>query len=268
MKNNGLGGEKMDFSKDRKGTGTKEWSEFSFNIGIGCSNNCLYCYARANALRYKRISEPSEWKNEIVNEKAIGRAGVKHDGVIMFPTTHDITPTYLEPSIQTLKKMLAAGNQVLIVSKPRFECIKRLCEELAPYKEQILFRFTIGTLNNILLQIWEPGAPNAGHRIASLSLAKTEGFKTSVSMEPFLGDIDNVIETFNALEPFVTEKIWIGKMNKISARVKEDSPEIKDAIELIEEQQNNESIKWLYGRLKNHPKVAWKDSIKQVIKGT
>lgn len=54
-------------------------------------------------------------------------------------------------------------------------------------------------------------------------------------------------------------------MNKISARVKEDSPEIKAAIKLIESQQSDENIKWLYERLKDHPKVAWKDSIKQIV---
>ena len=255
----------MKFNENRTGTGTKEWSEYSFNIGQGCSNNCLYCYARANALRYKKISSRDEWQNEIVNEKAVSRAGIKRNGIIMFPTTHDITPTYLEPSIIALKKMLSAGNHVLIVSKPRFDCIKQVCAELESFKEQILFRFTIGTLDNSLLKAWEPGAPNAGQRTASLTLARSYGYQTSISMEPFLGDVRDVIDTFTALEPFVTDKIWIGKMNKITARVKEDSPEIKVAIELIEKQQSDKNIRWLYEQLKSHPKVAWKDSIKQVI---
>lgn len=200
------------FNHNRTGTGTREWSEHSFNVGCGCSNNCLYCYARANALRYKKINHHEEWKSEVVSEKAIERAGIKHNGVIMFPTTHDITPIYLEPSVIALKMMLAAGNQVLIVSKPRFECIKRLCLELAPYKEQILFRFTIGTMDNFLLRTWEPGAPASVERLGAIALAKNQEYQTSVSMEPFLGDVKNVIETFNILEPFVTEKIWIGKM--------------------------------------------------------
>lgn len=253
------------FDKDRTGTGTREWSEFSFNVGRGCSNNCLYCYARSNALRYKTIDDPAEWTKEVVSEKAIDRAGSKRSGVIMFPTTHDITPTYLEPSIKALKKMLAAGNNVLIVSKPRVECISKICEELEEYKEQILFRFTIGTLNDTLIKTWEPGAPLSGERVGSLIYAYHKGFNTSVSMEPFLGDVGDVVFTFLKLEPFVNEKIWIGKMNKISSRVKEGSIEIKEAIDLIETRQREEPIKWLYEVLRDHPKAAWKDSIKQVV---
>lgn len=29
----------------KKKTGTREWSESSLNIAIGCKNNCRYCYA-------------------------------------------------------------------------------------------------------------------------------------------------------------------------------------------------------------------------------
>ena len=37
-------------------SGTKEWSVSSVNCITGCEHNCRYCYARANALRFKRIA--------------------------------------------------------------------------------------------------------------------------------------------------------------------------------------------------------------------
>jgi DNA repair photolyase len=89
------------FNDNRTATGTREWSEYSFNIGLGCSNNCLYCYARQNALRYKKINSPDEWQNEIVSEKAISRAQGHNkncsDDVYFDPTkSNNITNAYLK----------------------------------------------------------------------------------------------------------------------------------------------------------------------------
>ena len=45
---------------------TKEWSEKSFNICLGCSHMCAYCYAREMVLRFGRIQSPEEWATEQV----------------------------------------------------------------------------------------------------------------------------------------------------------------------------------------------------------
>ena len=45
----------------KKISGTKEWSVKSVNILAGCTHRCRYCYARATALKYKRIVDPEEW---------------------------------------------------------------------------------------------------------------------------------------------------------------------------------------------------------------
>jgi DNA repair photolyase len=253
------------FDKDRKGTGTKEWSEHSFNIGKGCSHGCLYCYARANALRFKLIENREDWETEIVNDKALLRAPGKKDGVIMYPTTHDITPTYLEGSVTVLKAMLSKGNDVLIVSKPHLDCIKRLCTELVGYKDHILFRFTIGSLNDEVVKLWEPGAPTPQERLEALKYAYENGFKTSVSMEPMLLNVDDTLLAFQTLKPYVTDKLWIGKMNKIDNRVEIKDPKAKEIIDAIKVNQSDPEIKRLYNILKDDDKVAWKDSIKQVI---
>ena len=76
-------------------SGTKEWAVHNFNIAQGCSHNCRYCYARANAIRFGRIKKPDEWTAEQINEKNRHKKWRKRDGRIMFPTTHDITPNLL-----------------------------------------------------------------------------------------------------------------------------------------------------------------------------
>ena len=45
-------------------TGTREWSEQSINCCVGCAHACLYCYARANALRFGRLTRGGDWAEE------------------------------------------------------------------------------------------------------------------------------------------------------------------------------------------------------------
>lgn len=68
----------------------------------------------------------------------------------MFPSLHDITPFNLDACIRFVKLMLKKGNRLLIVSKPRLECIRRVLHELDEFKEQILFRFAIGNHVSLL----------------------------------------------------------------------------------------------------------------------
>jgi len=245
-------------------TGTREWAEESYNIGQGCQHGCLYCYARCNALRFKLISKSGEWEKEHIIQKKVDKKWSKCNGTIMYPTAHDITPYYLKDSIIVLKKMLEAGNKVLIVSKPHLECIKVMCEELSQYKQNILFRFTIGSGCNQDLKFWEPNAPSFEERRESLKHAFSSGFQTSVSSEPMLAGIEDAMYLYGVLREYITDCIWFGKMNKIDQRI-EHNDITNPWIERIKYYQDNDNIRVLYDFLKDDPKVKWKDSIKQVV---
>jgi DNA repair photolyase len=255
----------VEFNTERTGTGTKEWSDASVNIGFGCSHGCLYCYAMDMMRRFNKIKTPEDWTVETVNLKKSKKGYQLREGVIMFPTTHDITPYYLPYAVESLKKMLIPGNKVLIVSKPHLDCIKTLCDELANYKSQILFRFTIGTIDPRASRFWEPGAPAPAERIESLKHACKAGYSTSVSMEPMLGGVNDALMTFLSVLPHITETIWIGKMNQPRQRVGMKVPETAAAVRRIEELQDDNEIMRLVKTLHRQPKVAWKDSIKKVI---
>ena len=241
-------------------SGTKEWADSNINISFGCENNCRYCYAKKMAIRFKRKSEEN-WINTILNQSAIDKKYSKRNGRIMFPSTHDITPFILPSALIVLKKILASGNIVLITSKPRFECIKTICDQLREYQSQIQFRFTIGSNNNDLLRFWEPNAPNFQERISALKYAYDAGYKTSISIEPFL-DFDP-LNLINDIYSYVTESIWIGRMNYIPTKNISE----KDKIHYIEIRKNYtiQNIKKIYEKLKDNPKIQWKDSIKKIL---
>ena len=245
-------------------SGTKEWATTNENIQIGCEHDCRYCYARAIALRYKRIERSEDWKFPIPR-KNLRKSFPLRKGTIMFPTTHDITRTNLDAACVHLEKMLVSGNRVLIVSKPHERCIERLCGDFGKYQDQILFRFTIGTRVDYYQKFWEPNAPDYAERLGCLKLAHAMGFATSVSAEPFLfKDIDDLVRE---VEPYVSDAIWIGKMNKIESRVvgAGEVHEVIDEVERLGHLYSDAFIHGLYDIFKNDPKVKWKDSIKKVL---
>jgi len=243
--------------------GTREWSSHSVNCVTGCSHNCRYCYARAMAVRFGRC-EPGEWQHPKVRRSEVAAPRRKLSGTVMFPTTHDITPEVLEPCLTVLSKLLQAGNDVLLVSKPHYECMEDVRRIASAHKDQILFRFTIGATDDQLLSYWEPGAPSFSERLACLKMLHEEGFDTSVSAEPCL-DFANIDSLIDTCLPYVTDSIWIGKMNKVRRRVNIDTKEGDRAVIGIERSQRDEAVRQVYERYQDHPMIRWKDSVKQVV---
>jgi DNA repair photolyase len=245
-------------------SGTKEWSVESVNIVLGCSHQCRYCYARADAVRRRQIPAGEVWGETYfrLREREVHKDRKPVNGTVMFPSTHDILPRCLEPALTVIGKILRAGNRLLIVSKPHLECIQAICREFADYRESILFRFTIGAMDNAILQYWEPGAPRFEERLACLQHAHAREFRTSVSCEPLL-DSRHARALFNAVAPFVTDTVWIGKMNGIDYRVEPDADPL--AIQRIREGQTDHAVREVYAALRGEPKVRWKESYKQTL---
>lgn len=254
----------MSKKKERKIRGTFEWAKYNENCVTGCSHGCWYCYARNRAIQVGTRT-PETWSKEVVSRKKMSKQHMRKDGRIMFPTTHDITPATLAACAVYLERMLSAGNDVLIVSKPHFSCISFLCEAFTKYKNQILFRFTIGSGHDGVLSLWEPDAPSFKERVASLKFAYEKGYDTSISCEPMLDqDIHIVVDN---VRDFVTDAIWLGKANNLMTRMTNNGADV-NMLELgrrLEEMQNDEAIWALYERYKNDPIIKWKESIKEVV---
>jgi len=245
-------------------TGTKEWCPYTENFISGCAHDCIYCYAKDIAIRFKRET-PNTWKDEHVREKDLKGKFRRRGGRIMFPSSHDITPEHLDESIKFLKKILDPGNEVLIVSKPHLECIERICTTFADAKDRILFRFTVGSASSDTLRFWEPNAPDYAERLSAIQLAYSKGFPVSIVCEPMLDDrIEDVI---NDVAPFVSDSIWLGKGNLMFNRVKRNggSRAQLEAVIALENLMSDEFIQGLYDRLKDNPMIKWKDSIKKVV---
>lgn len=241
----------MSKSKNKITSGTKEWASSNINIYSGCSNDCVYCYAKKMAIRFKRKTNEN-WKDMILNEKAFNKRYGKRKGRVMYPSTHDITIETITNNIIFLKnEILLPGNIVLITTKPDPRCIEKLCSELSDYKSQIQFRFTITSFHDKILKEFEPNAPSFNQRFQALQYAYKKGWKTSLSIEPFLDN--NPIPMIETIAPFVSDTIWVGKLNY----VKTEFNSLENIINIVERLRNlPEDIK---------SKIRLKDSIKNLL---
>jgi len=245
--------------KNKITSGTREWADSNVNCIIGCHNNCRYCYAKIMAKRFGRRTEDT-WKIMVVKKDVLRKNFKKRLGRVMFPSTHDIfdISPFKEACFTVLGKLLESGNDVLVTTKPRFAVIKEIIQKFGGYKDKMQFRFTITSIDDDNLEFWEPNAPSFEERLSSLRYAWEAAFKTSVSVEPFLDyDPTKLIKT---TAPFVTESIWIGRMNYIARENLSD----EDEFNYREIRRNYETrhLQVIYYKLYGHQKIRFKDSIK------
>jgi len=250
-------------STTKNNSGTREWAAKTVNCCTGCSHDCIYCYGKSMALRFGQV-KAGQWGSERIRQHDVIRKHPKYPGRVMFPSSHDITPTNISACLQVLDNLLKVGNEVLVVSKPHLDCIQAICQQFEDYRDRILFRFTIGAQDDRLLSLFEPNAPGYSERRASLQYAYEHGFQTSVSVEPMLDSV-HIDDLISDLLPFVTDAIWIGKMNYVGRLYSKVGPEVQAALKMIENGQTDEIIHSIYERHRNNPKIKWKKGIKKIV---
>ena len=266
-----------------KSLGTRQWATKTVNCCTGCSHDCLYCYAKSMAIRFKQVTA-AQWSQERIRPHDVYRKHRKYKGRVMFPSSHDITPGNLNACMTVLEKLLTAGNDVLLVSKPHLDCIRTICNAFGHYSDQfrvvrcpdqsymvddyrlfrIVLRFTIGAVVDRILNFWEPNAPAYQERNAALKYAFKTGFQTSVSAEPML-DAKNIDLLVSELMPYITDSFWIGEMNHIGRFSKYADTQIQDELNRIKAGQTPAALRNIYNRYHSNPKIKWKNGIKKIL---
>jgi hypothetical protein len=207
-----------------------------------------------------------QWLEPVISNSAVDADYKKINGVVMFPSTHDITLRNLSQCLCVLKKLLDAGNSVLIVSKPHWQCITLICEALTEYRSQIMFRFTIGSYNEEVLRFWEPEAPKFKERLACLKYAWYMRYRTSVSAEPYLDN--DVTGLFVMCKPWITDSFWVGLLREFNRRVDltdVSAEQTEKFVNPLKVAQTPEMVERIYSQLRFEKLVRWKDSIREIV---
>lgn len=245
--------------REKVTSGTREWADHNVNCIKGCYNDCKYCYAKIMAKRFGRATEKT-WHVMKVRHEMVRKVYRKLPGRVMFPSSHDIFdfPEIEEACLTVLAKLLESGNDVLVTTKPRRRVIQTIDRLFSKYKKRLQFRFTITSKKDRLLSFWEPNAPGFEERLNSLRYAFEKGYKTSISIEPFLDyDPTGLVEM---LTPFTTESIWIGRMNYISRRILSKTD--RRYYEELRKNYETTHLWEVYNELKGRRLIRFKDSIR------
>jgi len=78
-------------------------------------------------------------------------------------------------------------------------------------------------------------------------------------------DSANIDTLIGELLPYITDAIWIGKMNHLGRFGKGSDMVLQQAIKKIKRGQTDSIIKSIYRRYKNSPMIRWKEKIKKIV---
>lgn len=239
---------------NNKKTGVQEWAQHSFNCVLGCKNNCRYCYAKR--IKQSRFKLTRDWKEEqLINKYTSSQ---KHyNGIVMFPTAHDINEENYEHFVNHLCDLVGYKNNVLIVSKMDYNIANKFINSMGvdlPHscKSQIEFRITMTCFKEDIKKYWELELPRLSSRYLSI-MSLQQYFKTSISIEPLIdGNILPYIILNKTMLSIPSSDIWIGCLTNY--KLNPNIPEEKAVIELYK------TLPEIYEEYKNYDFIKFKDS--------
>jgi len=190
-----------------------EYSPLAMNIYKGCTHGCVYCYAPAATYTQRETFHTNvQPRNNFIQElrkDLIKFRGDKRPILLCF-TTDPYQPIEEAAKLTryALKKLIENGNVIKILTKGGTRAIRDFdimktgnCD----------FGATLTFLDEARSLEWEPGAAPPSNRIAALRLAKEDGIRTWVSLEPVI-DPEQVYKIIKLTHKFV-DLYKVGKLN-------------------------------------------------------
>lgn len=206
----------------------KSLSNWAFNIAVGCSHACRFCYVPSAAtikqgpkLAKYGVKDPdAEWGNYVLlrpwnEEKFLAslrsaektpRKQLKPDGnrAVIYCSTTDPYQVIHHPD-PARQRALAAHARYLVRRSlelirdestlnvrilTRSPLARADFELFASFGKRLLFGMSLPTLRNDLAKVYEPKAPAPSQRLATLRAAKNAGLHIYVAVAPTYPECD------------------------------------------------------------------------------
>lgn len=206
----------------------KSLSEWAFNIAVGCSHGCRFCYVpsvttikQAGRLRPLGVKDPdADWgqyvfvrqwdekkfMSSLAAAEALPKDGLKADGnrAVIYCSTTDPYQVYFHPEP---KKRAELAEQAKHIVRRSLELIRdhstinvriltrsplarRDFDLYESFGTRLLFGMSLPTTRDDLAKIYEPRAPSPSKRIETLKAAKAAGLHVYVAMAPTYPESD------------------------------------------------------------------------------
>lgn len=206
----------------------KSLSNWAFNISVGCSHACRFCYVpsaatnkQAPSLKKYGVNDPDEqwgeysllrpWDEKkflasLKEAEGTPKIKLKVDGnrAVIFCSTTD--PYQVFKASTPEKRKLLNDSAFVLVEKAliairdrstlnvriltRSPLAKRHFDLFKTFCDRLVFGMSLPTLNNQLAKIYEPNAPAPSQRLKALQEAAAAGLHVFVAMAPTYPECD------------------------------------------------------------------------------
>jgi len=177
-------------------TKTKLGADYVINPYVGCSHNCLYCYAKFIAKwRPTEYGKWGTWVEAKINGPELVKGRKVRGSVFMSSICDAYQP--LEKELGLTGKILEnldKNTKLSILTKS--DLVLRDIDILKQFKS-IEVGLTINNFTGKTKELFEPGAPENQQRINALEKLKEQGIKTYAFVSPIIPgliDLQNIID--------------------------------------------------------------------------
>lgn len=217
----------------------KSLSNWAFNIAVGCSHACRFCYVpsaatikQAARLATYGVKDPDEeWGNYVLlrpwNEEqflaslraaeSTPKRQLKRGGnrAVIYCSTTDPYQNFIHPDVARQRELATAARHMvrrsLELIRDRLTLNVRILTRspvaqkdfdlFQSFGERLVFGMSLPTLRNNLAKLYEPKAPPPSTRLATLRAAKEAGLYVYVAMAPTYPECDeaDLRETLKAV---------------------------------------------------------------------
>lgn len=191
-----------------------EYATHGVNHVQGCSHNCVYCYARTEAMHHGRVCSHAEWKRprlvadavEQVRRELAGKRKPVARVHLSFTTDSFMWDAEREQPVEEIAEatlgIIRAINEhgvpVTVLTKGIYPEID--VRSLHPDNH---YGITVVSLSEDFRKDWEPGTPPVSDRIAGLRRIAERAAWTWVSVEPY--PTPNIDPTASRITPLLGE---------------------------------------------------------------
>ena len=246
----------------------KSLSNWAFNISVGCSHACRFCYVpsaatnkQGPALAKYGVNDPDEqwgaysllrpWNEEKFLESlksAERKKRLKPDGnrAVIFCSTTDPYQVF-KASTSDKNKLLNQSAETLVTKAletirdhstlnmrilTRSPLARKHFDLFKSFGDRLVFGMSLPTLNNTLSTIYEPKAPAPTQRLKTLQEAKKAGLHVFVAVAPTYPECDeaDLRRTLTAIRELDPITIFHEPINIRAENVKRIEKHAKDSM--------------------------------------
>jgi len=195
-------------------------SDYSLNCYTGCTNGCVYCYARFMQRFHPHAEAWGAFVDVKVNAIETLRRQLRRarpGGVFMCSACDGWQPIEAERRLTRgcCELLLESGFSVNVLTKS--ELVMRDFDLFAGRKAQSHVGITLTTLDDRLSRLWEPGASSVAARCRVIAEARRAGLETGIMFAPllpFLSDTPKSLEAmFEHAADLGADDLWVDALN-------------------------------------------------------